>query len=543
MKKTIIITSVAIATLFAFSSCQKENLENNGPENSLRIITAEFENNATKTTLNEDGKTPEWEVGDVIRILSSSAYQDVTLAAGNISNNKITFATTLIGTLYAVYPASATSLESCTDGNISFTIPAIQDGSFASANICVAKSGTDDETNRDNLTFRNATAVLKITTADDVVGVDITATNNIAGTVTASFDGTEISLTTSSLDRNYVSAVGTSAPAGNVFYLAVAPGTTGSTKVNCYKTNLKGLEDKSSKDLQRNVIYSMDLSSVEINNSDLTGQRGILNGHEFVIIKAKYDGTNDSYLKWATMNIGATTLTGPTSYGDYFMWGAVEKPYSSLSGTFTFYSEKPSSYINNTWNASSGFDSYNCNFTKDSGPNSTTTGSPSNVFTKYTASENAYAVSGIADGMTVLESCDDAATCNWGSTWRMPSGGSESEFKALFNATYWLWDNTDKGYYVYAPNVSGDAGKYAGGTGDYDKSNALLFFPATGQSMMTYMFYRGQCGAYWSRTLDSNSPHKAFQFTFDKEGNFLTADNPDYTQARSQGETIRPVSD
>lgn len=126
----------------------------------------------------------------------------------------------------------------------------------------------------------------------------------------------------------------------------------------------------------------------------------------------------------------------------------------------------------------------------------------------------------------------------------MPSGGSESEFKALFDATYWLWDSTDKGYYVYAPNASGDAGKFnAGGTGVYDKSNALLFFPATGQSMMTYLFYRGTAASYWSRTLDSNSPHKAFQFTFDNEGKFLTADDPAHTMARSQGETIRPVSE
>ena len=540
MKNLTITLTVAIATLFAFSSCQKETFENIEPANNIRTITGTFENNSlTKTTLNSDGKTPEWAVGDVIRVLNATSYQDVTLEASNISDNTITFTTTLEGTLYAVYPASVTTMESCGDGNITFTIPAIQDGTFASANICVAKSTEEDENNKDNLIFSNATAVLKITTADDVVGVDVTATNSIAGTVSASFDGSAVSLTTTALDKNYVSAVGSSAPTGNVFYLAVAPVETGSTGVNCYKTETKGSENKSSKVLQRNIIYSMDLSSLTIDNSDLTGQRGILNGHEYVVVKC-----GDKNLKWATMNIGATTLTGTTSYGDYFMWGAVEKPYSSLSGTFTFYSEKPSSYINNTWNASSGFDSYNCNFTNNSGENSTTTGYPSNVFTKYTASKNAYAVSGTADGKTVLESCDDAATYNWGSTWRMPSGGSESEFKALFNATYWLWDSTDKGYYVYAPNVSGDAGKFnAEGTGVYDKSNALLFFPATGQAMMTYLFYRGTTASYWSRTLDSDSPNKAFQFTFDNGGNFLTADDPAHTQARSQGETIRPVSE
>ena len=534
MEKTIIFASVALATLFAFSSCQKEILQDNGSTNGVRIITAEFENNATKTELNDDGKTPEWAVGDVLRILNGTSYQDVTLAAGDITDNKITFTTTLTGTLYAVYPALATTMTSCSDGNINFTIPAIQDGTFASANICVAKSTEEDENNKDNLIFSNATAVLKVTTAADVVGVDVTAANKIAGNVTASFDGSAVSLTTTALDKNYVSAVGSSAPTGNVFYLAVAPVETGSTDVNCYKTETKGSENKSSKELQRNIIYSMDLSSLTIDNSDLTGQRGILNGHEYVVVKC-----GDKNLKWATMNVGATTLTGT---GDYYMWGAVEKPYSSLSSMFPFKSEKPSSYINDTWAPGNGWTGLNCQFTTGIEELSQYGFGKQDVFTKYSAGKDGYSATGTADGKTVLESEDDAATYNWGSTWRMPEGGNESEFLALYNATYWSWDDTDKGYYVYAPNPSTDAGKYKDGGDTYNKSDALLFFPAGGMGTDNRVYGPGSLGAYWTRTLNSEKPFEAHHFTFatDTDSGVSTAVTSHY---RFSGLLIRPVSD
>ena len=268
MKKTIIFASVALATLFAFSSCQKETLQDNESTNGVRIITAEFENNATKTTLNDDGITPEWAVDDVIRILNATTYQDVTLTDGNITDNKITFTTSLEGTLYAVYPASATTMESCPDGNITFTIPASQDGTFASANICVAKSKEGEEPNKDNLIFRNATAVLKITTPADVVKVAVAAANPIAGTVTATFEGNDVKIDTDFLDEKTVSAIYYPAPSDNIFYLAVAPVTTGDAAVTCYTIDNSGSAEKDSKDLRRNVIYSMDLSSIELDKEE-----------------------------------------------------------------------------------------------------------------------------------------------------------------------------------------------------------------------------------------------------------------------------------
>lgn len=208
--------------------------------------------------------TPEWKVGDEIRILNATNYQYVTLSDGDITNNKITFTTSLEGTLYAVYPASATEMTSCIDGNITFTIPTEQDGTFGSANICIAKSTEEDETNKDNLIFRNATAVLKITTPADVVIVDVTAANNIAGTVTATFEGNDVKLNTVSLDGKTVSANFESAPSGNIFYVAVAPVTTGEVTVTCTALETHGSAERDSKDLRRNVIYSMDLSDMDL---------------------------------------------------------------------------------------------------------------------------------------------------------------------------------------------------------------------------------------------------------------------------------------
>lgn len=480
-----------MATLFAFSSCQKENPDNTSKD-GVRVITAEFENTASKTTLNSDGITPEWAAGDVLRILNATSYENITLLAGDIDENKITFTTTLEGTLYAVYPASATSMEKCDDGNITFTIPAIQDGTFASANICVATSTEDDDTNKDNLIFRNATAVLKITTPADVVGVDITAANSIAGTVTASFSGSEISLATSALDSKYVSAVGTSAPSENVFFLAVAPVTTGSTTVNCYETDKKGTEVKDSKELQKNVIYSMDLSSLTIDNSDLTGQRGILNGHEYAVVKC-----GEKNLKWATVNIGASV---PQESGDFFSWGETEgyKPSGSkFSHSFGW----------NTYCGSSSFVEWNT--------------------LPYD------------NGTKILKPAYDAATANWESTWRTPTGGNSGEFKALFDATYWQWNETDKGYYVYVPSPSTDAGKVNGGVGSYDQDDALLFFLAAGNGYNNDLYNSEEIGNYWSSTLTSDS-QKAHSLYIN--GYEYSVDAKSIGE-RYRGYCVRPVSE
>lgn len=108
-----------------------------------------------------------------------------------------------------------------------------------------------------------------------------------------------------------------------------------------------------------------------------------------------------SGIKWAGWNIGATKFS---ELGDEFQWGEV-KPGECTDANGTDYYK---------W----------YDYT-------------ANKYTKYVLSDEASR--GAVDNLKRLEPCDDAATANWGSDWRMPT---EAEWKELL-------DNTQKVRYYY----------------------------------------------------------------------------------------------
>lgn len=298
MKKSIVFVAFA---LLVFASCQKEPLVSENQEPTLRTITATFENNGTKTTLSTvDNKTPLWSNNDKIRILNATSHQDITLTEANIKNDKrtITFTTSLTGTLYAVYPASATTMGSCSDGKINFTIPAFQDGTFASANICVAKSSSNDETNKNCLVFSNATSVLEFSqdaSTTGVLSVRVEAANAIAGPMTVAYNtGGTFTLTTSSLSGKLINARPTEV--ADKYYVAVAPVTTGKIEFE-YQKDIKvaTITTEAGKTLESNNIYecpSMDGKTYEV-------KTGTIDGKDYVQI---------GHVKWATKNFDALTI-------------------------------------------------------------------------------------------------------------------------------------------------------------------------------------------------------------------------------------------
>lgn len=177
MKKTINFLFAALALMAAASSCSK-NIQ---PEQTAdRIITCTFSANEDGTKTTVDGLSPRWAVGDQIKLfgykkISEDTYTEqgttiVSLAAGDIQSGgkKCSFAIPGEWNLssedfvYAVYPASAAL--SITDGGwwsidkVNFTVPAITDGTFASANICVGRLAMYNTC----LEFLNVTPVLKI---------------------------------------------------------------------------------------------------------------------------------------------------------------------------------------------------------------------------------------------------------------------------------------------------------------------------------------------------------------------------------------------
>lgn len=219
-----------------------------------------------------------------------------------------------------------------------------------------------------------------------------------------------------------------------------------------------------SSQLKRNKSYT----SVYALKEELTGT---LLGHEYVVIAGK---------KWATMNVGATEVVGPNSYGDYYVWGTTETAYSGIdraNGTFVFKEANPyGNRLGVEWQPAVGVDIENMPFT-----NKVYKPIITNVFVKYifAADKRFGAGESFHDDKAVLDSDDDVAHAKWGGSWRMPT---EEDFRELLGSTYCVWDGYDKGYYLYSP-LDGDAGKINDGTVslyEYKGQKPLLFFPAAG---------------------------------------------------------------
>lgn len=171
-----------------------------------------------------------------------------------------------------------------------------------------------------------------------------------------------------------------------------------------------------------------------------------INGHEYVEMG---DG-----LKWATMNVGASK---PEEGGSNFKWGEVN-PGKDAS-----------------------WDSY------------TLTGE-SRTILKYNNDDK----HGKVDNKKVLESSDDAASANWGSTWRTPTK-EELEVltdKSKFN---WIWDATLKGFYVRS-KIKGYEGNQ-------------IFLPTTGNGSDG----NGNVwpvGDLWSSTLREENSYQVYRLQF-----------------------------
>lgn len=527
MKKTIYIAFAAIG-LLSIASCQDEyRIPDPIEEPAARVITAAFDNNITKTTpsVGQDQTTPLWAVGDVFRLLDASDtsdetvhYQDITLTEEMISSDKtvITFTTTLKGaTLYAVYPKAATDMTSC-NGDVTFKIPEEQDGSFAKANISVAKADND------HLIFCNATAVLEFTqtaATTAVKRVQVRAANPISGTLTATF-GTDnkVNNVTLTTPRTHTIVATTPSDAKDTYYIAVAPVATGAIEFKynkglvAYPDNVAVYSDAAGRTLVRNKIYRG-------SNLSMDGKEY---GIDYVNITASYDGANQTPLKWAVENV-AISPSGKKAWkgngteslwhvvGDYFQWAA------------------HAGYCGNATDSDKGlliYESFNNSGCGDAGDafEFKSAGNGKNYwFSIFNSNDGAYnfispycpvvghyqhdsqldidvecaEYSEYNSTSATLSTSDDVARIIYGSDWRMPK---YEDFEALVGATYWAWDATDMGYYVFNPTSSHSAGTYSdtGIPSDLFKIDALLFFPAAGYADGSDLHSAGANGDYWS---------------------------------------------
>lgn len=165
MKNSFRILSACLAASLALVSCDKESLtksDNTIPEGA-RVVTVSF-SHTTKSALGEDGLTPHFMNGDVIKVFSGQDKEDCTVSVGDDGTATISIKSESLktGTLKAVYPADA-----FIETDPYYAVKSSQDGTFAKANICTAT--IPDDVNP-KVNFVNQTAILKFY-VDESIGV------------------------------------------------------------------------------------------------------------------------------------------------------------------------------------------------------------------------------------------------------------------------------------------------------------------------------------------------------------------------------------
>ena len=166
-----------------------------------------------------------------------------------------------------------------------------------------------------------------------------------------------------------------------------------------------------------------------------------------------------SGVKWATCNVGASS---PEDYGDYFAWGETSPKVGYTWKNSVTYGEQMSDI--------SGNDQY------------------------------------------------DAATANWGGSWRMPT---REQMEELVDYCEWEWTQVNG---VYGSKVTGPNG-------------SCIFLPAAGGRDGSSLYHAGSYGHYWSSTPHVNLVNSAYYLYF------ISFVSDVYHYDRYYGQTVRAVSE
>lgn len=250
-----------------------------------------------------------------------------------------------------------------------------------------------------------------------------------------------------------------------------------------------------------------------------------IDGHDYVEIGGK---------KWATMNVGATTVADSpeTAYGDYYAWGETVTYYTKVD----FNNEDLKSSISwkgtNIEGAHINNNKYQHNWPCYSG---------TNPFKEWSTAP--YGADGVLN-----EGCD-VAHSSWGSSWRMPT-------KADFDNLVLACCGSTSGYSIPAPSTIITGGVYyiqKAGTKvdgvtynvpgilfvDQIDTSKRLFFPAAGNLQNVIRDGQGTLCSYWASSLYSTDKSKAYY------GHYSLKDFSMKIQPinRCLAFSIRPVSD
>jgi len=219
-------------------------------------------------------------------------------------------------------------------------------------------------------------------------------------------------------------------------------------------------------------LFAMSCQKSDEPNSGGDDDGNVLNGYEYV------DLGFPSGILWATCNIGANS---PEEFGDYFAWGE-----TTPKEIYDWKSYKYGRLFQ---------DRYELN--------------------KY-CTDAGYGLNGFVDGLTHLELADDVAATIWGTGWRIPTIDDWEEL--YLNTAYTITNrNGVEGCLFTASNGNS------------------LFLPAAGY-WWDDALNQGGIGIYWSSTINTEFPYRAWGFHFNPDSGHLCGSSD-----RNRGQTVRPV--
>lgn len=530
MKKTILFLSVLAMTL-GFVACSNdddfvEQTEIIQPQAKKMTISANLDDNLTRTALDKDGSSVVWSAGDKITLtkLNTVGAQPIVFTIkGGVGTTSATFEGDALedGTYQAIYGDLLVSASQSYD-----TQKKIADVPM------YAKVNVSDGT-AENVTFENLCGLLKLTLKSSlpeavVRSITIDADNSVAGLLniktyasdeTGLFVGANgykkgdlqnITIDANSASKTLVYSCGgvQLSSAGTDFYMILPVTRNNRTDaVTSYSQFAIKILFENGYALTKTLnnatlrVARSKITPVSLNLSQL----GDAQSHEFVNLELP------SGNKWATMNIGAKNVT---ETGFYYAWGEVAPKGNYVWGTYE-------------WGTSAA------------------------GVTKYNAT----------DRKTSLDIADDAAAVNWGGNWIMPS---QKDWNELIDNCYCeyvqSYDNGTvsgnvKGFIFYVPKTTDDKGKLGGGKNYYPKTTkvgAVLGFGGTTYSPTTHIFIPivgHKDGTVVMNDASGNGTLYAQYWSsdVDKEGNAYQYQGPSSTKGqilsllRCYGLPIRPI--
>lgn len=484
MKKTIVFSLMAALLMFSACSSDSNGIADDEPQKKKGMkLNAVVPENLTSRAAIGNTESNTWTFaftnGDEAKVTNSkmSSYYTFTKSAEEFSSSEAE-PTSTPANWYAYFPSTEVSLTNQT-GNVADVA-----NKFA-----LAGKTSSATTGAEGLTIHMDAKVAVLVIDNQKGAIDINIKNSADTWVTglsakageAAFDVTTSTTKTSILSKSE----------NGKYYIAVPAGVQ-----LAIKNGNEVIKSTVAEGLEAGKYYTIELKEV------LT--YGCPDEHHPHMIKI-------GGVKWACMNVGATTPAGSpaTCYGDYYAWGETTPRYTGKTITSS------TSITSTDWK--SGF------------PNGYDQPYPDYIG-------------------TILDATHDAARANWGSTWRTPTN---EEYMALtkactgsesYQSISSLSSSTPSGGVYWLSSTQSYLSEYTGISGilfvDKDDTSKKVFFPAAGCVNNTSFLDGGSYGYYWSSSLVTSTTTCAYNLYF-----YSSYVYPSIFSNNYYGRMVRPVSD